>query len=281
MSEIEFYKPLVANGPRRIDAPTEADYLSAWQQHAQPLQSDLLACAVTGGLIADRPAWAFMAGYQAACRHAFPGAEISDWVAYAATEDRKPESPLPGVTRSGAGASATLTGSKTWVAGARSISQLIVKVGSGATAAYYCLNRDSQGLELDPRAPASFLSELSQGHAHLNAVAAPDASRLDTSNVPHFRYLEPLYIYAAFCGLVMGATTDSDLVICCHDCLDGVEPALASIDRGELDVHNLQKADARAQDLLVRLSGNRIDARGDWDNDQRLFLMYSKGIRRL
>ena len=80
---------------------------------------------------------------------------------------------------------------------------------------------------------------------------------------------------------MLGGTKENDLVTCSHDCLDGVEPALASIGTDELDRRNLEKADARAQDLLVRLSGNRIEAQGDWDTDQRLIAMYSKGLRRL
>ena len=281
MPGTEFYKPLVANGPRQIAAPTEADYHRAWRQHALPRADNLLAMAVTGGLIADRLAWVFMAGYQAACRHAFADADIRSWTAFAATEDRSGEAPLPGVALTSDADAGTLSGTKTWVAGARCIEQLIVKVGTGVEADYFLLDRSTPGLTIEPGPQPRFLADLSQGRAHLDRVRVGPEQRLQPTRINEFRALEPLYIYAAFCGFVLGATTEYDLVSCSHDCLDGIEPALATIGLPTLDRENLHKADARAQDLLVRLSGNRLDAAGDWNHDQRLVAMYSKGVRRL
>ena len=222
----------------------------------------------------------FAAGYQAACRHAFPGRDYGSWVAYAASEDRKGDPPLPAVAIAGEASGGTLNGYKTWIAAARSVTDLIVKVGTGEAARYFHIQRQSPGLDIDPGTPASFLADLSQGRAHFDSAPITAAHQLHDHLVRQFALLEPLYVYAAFCGFVLGGTTEHDLVTCAHDCLDGVEPALASIDADDLDLRNLQKADARAQDLLVRLSGNRIDAAGDWDSDQRLVAMYSKGIRR-
>ena len=279
MPELEFYKPIVADGPRRIDAATEVEYHQAWSHHASGCD-DLLAMALTGGLVADRLAWVFMAGYQAACRHAFPTAQLRSWVAYAASEDRKSDEPLPGVTLHGTPSSGSLSGFKTWIAAANTVEQLVVKVGTGPEARYFLIDRTSPGLSIDTGPVAGFLPELSQGRAHFEATPVTDDNLLDASRVRQFGLLEPLYIYAAFCGLVLGSTTEHDLVSCSHDCLDAVGPAIASVGSDAIDRFNLHKADARAQDLLVRLMGNRLNAAGDWDADQRLVAMYSKGIRR-
>ena len=275
MSYSKFYKPLVASGPRRADAPDEATYHELWTTHAEAHQDDLLAMAVVGGLVSDRLAWVFAAGYQAACRRAFPHSRFDGWVAYAATEDRRNDPPLPGVTID----DGRLSGSKTWVAAAAHLNELIIKVGTGDHAAYLRIPRSSAGLTIDNGEPKSFLSELTQGRAHFDATPFTADQRLDRTAIRNFRLFEPLYIYAAFCGHVMGSTTEHDLVTCSRDCLDGVEAALQSVDGGELDRYHIEKADARAQDLLVRLTGNRVATAGDWDVDQRLVAMYSRGLR--
>ena len=277
MSEEEFYKPLVANGPRRKVAETESEYKTIWIEHAFDID-DLLSMAVTGGLIADRLSWVFVAGYQAACRHAFANCSFDGWVAYAATEDRKGNPPLPAVSWDQK--SDTVSGVKTWVAAAKTVDQLIIKIGTGADARYGLVHRNTENLTIETGRTPRFLSELTQGLAHFDHDQGSDVEILTGDQIHLFGLLEPLYIYAAFCGFVFGSTTEHDLVTCGRDCLDGVEPALRSVGTDNLDRDNLQKAEARAQDLLVRLSGNRIKASGDWDIDQRLIAMYSKSIRR-
>ena len=277
MSEEEFYKPLVANGPRRKVAESEFEYKKIWIEHTSHID-DLLSMAVTGGLIADRLSWVFVAGYQAACRHAFSNCSFEGWVAYAASEDRKENPPLPAVTWDQQNNS--VSGVKTWVAAAQTVDQLIIKIGSGSAARYGLVHRNAENLTIETGRTPRFLPELTQGLAHFDHVQGADVEILTGDQIRLFGLLEPLYIYAAFCGFVMGSTTEHDLVTCSRDCLDGVEPALRSVGTDNLDRVNLQKADARAQDLLVRLSGNRINASGDWEIDQRLIAMYSKSIRR-
>lgn len=275
MAGTEFYKPLVANGPRRMHCADEAAYLDAWRSHALPQVDALLPMAVTAGLVADRLAWVFVAGYQAACRHVFPEVRSEHWIAFAASEDRSGEPALPGLRL----ADGCLDGTKTWVAAARSVQHLVVRLGDGPEARYLHVPRAAPGLTITPGERASFLADMSQGRAHFARTPVHAATALSPARVGLFGLLEPLYIYAAFCGFVLGSSSERDLVTCARDCLDGVEPAIASVG-GELDRHNIEKADARAQDLLVRLSGNRIDAAGDWDVDQRLVAMYSRGVRR-
>ena len=71
MTYNKVYETLVATGLKRIEAASEAAYRDAWNERVVPLDSDPLAMAIAGGLIADRMAWVFVAGYQAACRHVF------------------------------------------------------------------------------------------------------------------------------------------------------------------------------------------------------------------
>ena len=97
MTQSEVYESPVDGGLARVEAVSEAAYHDAWVEHALPREPDLLAMAISGGLIADRLAWVFVAGYQAACRHVFPTATLRSWVSYAATEDRENDPPLPGV----------------------------------------------------------------------------------------------------------------------------------------------------------------------------------------
>jgi len=266
---------LMTEGPRRMACPDEPAYLAAWQAHALPWAGALLTMAVAAGRIADRLAWVFQAGYQAACRDAFPHVRSSGWIAYAASEDRKNDPPLPGVVL----ADGCLNGSKTWVAGARSVQELIIKLGRGPDARYLLVPRATTGLTIVTGQTPRFLSEMSQGQAHFDRTPLSATTALDSSRIIHFGVLEPLYVYAAFCGFVLGGTDESGLVACARDCLAAIEPALQSLG-GALDRHHLGQADARAQDLLTRLSGNRLHAAGNWLSDQRLISMYSGNVQR-
>ena len=71
MTYNKVYETLVATGLKRIESTSEAAYRDVWNERVVPLDSDPLAMAIAGGLIADRMAWVFVAGYQAACRHVF------------------------------------------------------------------------------------------------------------------------------------------------------------------------------------------------------------------
>ena len=275
MTDIDSLRALMADGPRRMACPDESAYLAAWQAHALPWADALLPMAVAAGRIADRLAWVFQAGYQAACRDAFPDIRSSDWIAYAASEDRKNDPPIPGVTLG----DGCLNGSKTWVAGARSVQALAIKLGSGPDAQYLLVPRDTPGLTLVTGRTPRFLSEMSQGQAHFDRTPLGATTALDPSRIRHFGLVEPLYVYAAFCGFVLGGTDEPDLVACARDCLAAIAPALQSVG-GTLDRHHLGQADARAQDLLARLSDNRLHAAGNWLSDQRLISMYSGNVQR-
>ena len=277
MTHSKVYESLVESGLHRVEAATEAAYRDAWTEHALPREPDLLAMAISGGLIADRVAWVFVAGYQAACRHVFGSATLRSWVSYAATEDREGDPPLPGVRLTGTPSAGTLCGNKAWIAAARSVGQLVVRVGTGPEATYFVVDRDRHGVTIDPK-PRDFLADLSQGRASFEETPVTGADVVDGTRIGLLEFVEPLYVYAAFCGFVLGGTTEPDLVAGCHDCLDAAEPALASIRAGDVDQANLDKAGALAQDLRVRLAGNRAGAAGHWETDQKIVAMYASEI---
>ena len=104
------------------------------------------------------------------------------------------------------------------------------------------------------------------------------ADVVDGDGIGLLGFVEPLYVYAAFCSFVLGGTTEPDIVSRCHDCLDAVDAALASLRVGDVDEVNQANADALAQDLLARLAGNRAGAAGDWETDQKIVAMYSSDI---
>ena len=96
-----------------IDAVDEAVSLGEWTKAAAPLPTPP-AMAITGGAIADRLAWVFVAGYQAANRRVFPELPVDGWAAYLVSEDRNGE--LPGVTAAPNDGGFLLNGHKTWLA---------------------------------------------------------------------------------------------------------------------------------------------------------------------
>ena len=274
-SDVNIYLSLVDEGLRRVESGTEADYRDAWMLYALPRHPDLLAMAVAGGIVADRLAWVFVSGYQAGCRHTFPSAELRSWVAYAATED--PNGELPGVTLSGSLPAGTLSGHKAWIAAARSVEQLVVKVGTEPEAQYLLVDCDRPGVSIEPFGQ-DFLSDLSQGRLILTNTPVSDADNVDGSDIGVLKLVEAMYVYAAFCGFVLAGTTDGDLVARSLACIEAVRAALADTRSGHLGSPNSAKADAAAQDLLARLQGNPLGAAGMWQKDQAIVAMYASDV---
>ena len=143
------YQELIGRYSEKNTA-NEADYAKAWLQVASR-KEDLVELAVIGGLLADRMAWVFVAGYQSALRHTFASIPLDGIGAFAVSEDRKGAPPLPGVRSHHHEGQLHVSGYKTWVACSQSLAYLIIKADGGEAARYYCLPRQTAGLTLQDK----------------------------------------------------------------------------------------------------------------------------------
>lgn len=177
-------------------APTERDFHSHWSQIEARAGTEP-ALAVLGGAAADRLAWVFMSGYQAAVRLCFPEARGPGWVCYAAAE---PEDG-PGCALTAAGDGYRLNGRKSWIAGAERVERLVVNVDDGQGRRFALVPRDAPGVTITlPRTPG-FLAELSQGAAAFENVRVAAADLIAEPERLHgFRSAEPLCVLLALNG---------------------------------------------------------------------------------
>ena len=260
---------------------SEAEYLALWKASLatqEPL--DLLAMAVTGGLLADRMAWVFVGGYQSAIRHTFMREAFSGWGAFAVSEDRKGQPPLPGVTLHNSAQGDVVSGYKTWVACSDSVEHVVIKAGAGADAGYFNIHRSTPGLTVTSKhagaKPGSFLAEMSQGIAHLQDVAVGQV--LDNSEVVRFGIRETLYIYCAFCahaGQFYPSQVDVEV---CAELILRLGALLKDLPTDQMGLDELKAVDVAVQDLLGQISPNAIDS--NWAKDRQLIAMYSPGIQK-
>jgi len=187
-----------------IDAPDEAAYLEEWTKAAAPLPAPL-TMAVAGGAIADRLAWVFIAGYQAALRRVFPELPVAGFAAYVASEDRKGE--LPGVTAVEHTDGFTLGGNKTWLASSDHAQHLIVSVGEREETCFYLIDRATEGVSTLTYDRASFLGDMSQGRVTFeDAFVAPDQAIADPIRSRAFSNAEPLHVLAAAAAFMLSHT---------------------------------------------------------------------------
>ncbi len=260
---------------------TEAEYLDMWQKHvASQTKGDLLAMAVAGGLLADRMAWVFVGGYQSAIRRTFMRETFSGWGAFAVSEDRKGQPPLPGVTLNPSAQGDLVSGYKTWVACSDSVEHVVIKSGSGADAGYFNIHRLSPGLTVSSKhavaKPGSFLAEMSQGIAHLQDVAVDQ--RLDNSEVVRFGIRETLYIYCAFCahaGQFYPSQVNPEV---CAGLILRLSELLDDLPTDQVGLNELKAVDMAVQDLLGQISIDAVDT--NWFKDRQLIAMYSPGIQK-
>ena len=263
------YQELIGRYSEKNTA-NEVDYAKAWLQVASR-KEDLVELAVIGGLLADRMAWVFVAGYQSALRHTFASIPLDGIGAFAVSEDRKGDPPLPGVRSHHHEGQLHVSGYKTWVACSQSLAYLIIKADGGEAARYYCLPRQTAGLTLQDKY-GNFLSEMSQGVAQLDGVAVPEA--LDHGAVGWFGIRETLYIYMAFCAWAgkRGASTAD-----CQGLLNRLAALVAQppVDASRLE--ELKAVDASVQGLRSALA---LEDEKRWQADQRLIAMYSPSIQK-
>jgi acyl-CoA dehydrogenase len=252
---------------------TEAEYHQAFCTHVKDGHS-LFQQALIGGLLAPRFGFVFSAGYQTAIRHIFPSLTASGWVAFAVSEDRNPEAPLPGVDYVEQNGRFELSGFKTWVAASDHCGQFIVSArnqtnGSKGTL-YFLVNRAAPGVSVSTRPPGRMLPDLSQGKLELTQYMV--AEPLNADRVKSFAAAEVLFIYLAFLASTWANFPARR---------EGVETLLAEsesltqVASPSWDAPMLE-FDGQVQWLLQDMRTVEGEAHALWRRDYKLISMYAR-----
>ena len=177
--------------------PDERSFNAAWCEACRDADGEVLTdtaeLALAGGALADRLAWIFVSGYQAAVRRCFPELVTGPgWTCLAAAEGRGG----PGCTLTVNDDGYLLSGEKSWIAGADSLDSLVVSVGEGETRRFAGIVADAPGVSIEqPRTPG-FLGEMTQGVARFTAVPVLGVVSEPARSL-WFRGAEPLYVMLA------------------------------------------------------------------------------------
>ncbi len=194
-------------------AESAATWLDRWAslcaQGGSPFE-----LAVQGGLQADRLAWAFASGHQAAIRALLPAVAPNEVVAFCLTE---PTGNRPRDLQSTATATADghwlLTGEKRWATlGPVATHLLVVCRQADATGTAPALRvariaTPATGLQIEPMPATTFVPELPHSAVHLDGVRVDQGDWLpgdgwDGYGKP-FRTLEDLFIASAILALLV------------------------------------------------------------------------------
>ena len=269
-----------------IEASDESAYLEEWTKAAAPLAVPL-ATAVAGGAIADRLAWVFIAGYQAALRRVFPELPVDGFAAYVASEDRKGE--LPGVTAVEHLDGFTLSGNKTWLASSDHAQHLVVSVGEREETRFYLLERDIEGVSTLTYDRASFLGDMSQGRVTFNdAFVTPDHSIADPNRSRSFSNAEPLHVLTAAAAFMLSHTRAHAGPISLQGrALAAIEAAAALSEAKLTEPHvtlglvgvaaEVHAAATEFESFLWEADEALLER---WSADRRLINMFSAGLER-
>lgn len=261
--------------------PTESDWYRHWQERVAH-ESEPLNLALRGGASADRLAWVFMSGYQAALARCFPEYCQDGWSCFAAAEPREG----PGCELTEAEQGYRLNGQKSWIAGAAHVDRLVVALDGASR--FVCLERDREGLAITlPRTP-SFLAELSQGAAEFSDVRV-DAEEVltDPGRARLFRGAEPVFVLVALnaclgahAGVLGAADRDIDSIVASAG--NAVEVASALVaDLGDREtvragLDALRSATRQTVSAFIReaLSDSDEVLQTSWRADAGLFKMF-------
>lgn len=200
--------------------PTEVADFGAWQADWPGIAAGWetpVDRALAGGLAADRPAWAFAAGYQAALQVLRPAAGVSETAALCITEEGgahparircrlTPDPANPVGFR--------LEGEKTFVTGAPGVAWLLVAASTGSTPEGKNRLRlarvaaDAPGVTITPLPPLGFVPELPHGSVRFAGVRLEASDLLPGDGylaaVKPFRTIEDLHVSAALLAWVFG-----------------------------------------------------------------------------
>lgn len=169
----------------------EAAFRDAWL--ALPDPAHLARLAFEGGALADRLSFVFIAAYQAAVRAAFPALDTDGWVTFAISEDRT------GAFAGTSLADGKLNGTKTWLAAADHVDEIIVSIGLDVRQCYL-VPRAMDGVSIESYPESAFLAGMSQGRATFDGVAVDALQRLSLTT--DFAREEAFHVTCAAAGFL-------------------------------------------------------------------------------
>lgn len=198
--------PLLAAAPAAEPVASVADWIPRWRALVAT-GLDPLALALRGGFAADRAAWAFACGYQAALRAQLPPPPgAAELLSLCVTE---PAGNRPRDIATRRGADGRLHGHKRWSTLAPVADRLLVIASAAETAGAaarprlqaWWVRRDAAGVQLRTMDATPFVPEVPHAEIHFDGVLLADADRVAgdayTRFVKPFRSAEDLYVAAA------------------------------------------------------------------------------------
>ncbi len=236
--------------------------------------------ALGGGLIADRLAWVFIAGYQAALRAIFDDLPGTGWAAYAATEYPGEPADKPGTHIEETSGEWRLHGHKFWVAQSQHVSHLIVTArrNSERPVASVLVDRHMAEVTVTHRERPGFLPDLSQGFAAFDGAVTAIPKAYPEERARQFGHTESRYVMLAAAGFMLSHSNDAGM----QDRLAAVALALAQAGRTNARAARAMGAiDREFQRCVSEFSnGNQAPQTPAWQSDQKLLTMYTARIQR-
>lgn len=232
-----------------------------------------------GGALADRLAWVFISGYQAAVRYVFPEIPEGGWAAFAASEDRKNPVENPPLLVATGAKGHILNGTKSWVAQSRHVDHLVVTASDedGATLSFLA-DAHAPGVTLSHRDEASFLQAMSQGYARFEEFVVT-GDRIPDERVKLFMRSESRFIMLA-CSAFLHTHADGQDEKLTQDAALLERDFYDIAARDHITSQELADLDDRLQALSARFNASPIsNGIPDWETDKSLLAMYSKGIQ--
>lgn len=197
-----------------VDPPGRITLFREWKRiwkHMTPLWGTPVDRALAGGFAADRPAWAFAAGYQAAIQCLMPEIDNARIAAICITEKGGPH-PARIQCRltadRGVRGCWRLDGTKEFVSGADGAETLLVAASTGMTSSgrnvlrMVAVPADRPGVTITTLPSLGIVPEMPHGRVCFEAVSLPEAALLPgdgyTGAIKPFRTLEDLHVTGAF-----------------------------------------------------------------------------------
>lgn len=186
-----------------------ADVNQWWSRHHQDTAAFArpVERAMAGGFLADRPGYAFAAGYQEALAHLL-GRPPDRKRALCATETdgNHPRAIATRLERNDHG-TWRLHGHKQWITLGNRADELLVVASEGQHAdgrnrlAVVCIPAARPGVSVEPMPAPPFVPEIPHARLHLDGVPVEDGERLPGDGYTHylkpFRTVEDLHVHAA------------------------------------------------------------------------------------